>query len=130
MKGHNAYSRTKSGKRADLDGLFVRSGWEANYARYLKFLLAQGLIKAWEYEPQTFVFHGVTRGVLTYTPDFRLTENDGSIVYHEVKGWMDAKSKAKLKRMAQFYPDVQLLVIGPVEYKAISAYQRLIEGWE
>ena len=34
----NNYSRSKSGRRDDLGGLFVRSSWEANYARYLNFL--------------------------------------------------------------------------------------------
>jgi len=130
MLSSNAYSRTKSGKRADLGGQFFRSRWEANYARYLRMLVEKGQIKSWEFEPKTFVFVGVTRGQLTYTPDFRITENDGSQVWHEVKGWMDAKSKAKLKRFAKFFPEEKLIVIAQPEYKAIAQYARLIEGWE
>lgn len=126
----NPYSRTKSGKRADLGGRFFRSAWEANYARYLNYLVSQKQIKSWEYEPKTFVFHGTTRGVISYTPDFHITENSDEKVWHEVKGWMDAKSKAKLKKFAKFYPDEKLIVIASVEYKAISQYARLIEGWE
>ncbi|MCV6900732.1 DUF1064 domain-containing protein, partial [Escherichia coli] len=83
---------------------FFRSSWEANYARYLNWLIAQGEIAKWEFECQTFVFHGITRGVISYTPDFKVYSKDGSHEWHEVKGWMDAKSKAKLKRMAKFYP--------------------------
>ena len=120
----------KSGKREDLGGQFFRSSWEANYARYLNFLIVQGEIKSWEFEPDTFVFHGVIRGELTYTPDFKIVENDGSIVFHEVKGWMDRKSKAKLKRMAEFYPEVELIVIGEDEYKALGKWKGLIDGWE
>jgi hypothetical protein len=130
MRGQNPYSRTKSGKRADLDNRFFRSSWEANYARYLNWLKAQGKIKSWEYEPQTFVFHGIVRGVLTYTPDFKVFDCDGSYAWHEVKGWMDAKSKAKLKRMTKFYPEEIVIVVGPAEYKEVSKWSRLIPGWE
>lgn len=126
----NVYSRTKSGKRADLGGQFFRSAWEANYARYLNWLIARGKLREWSFEPRTFVFHGVTRGVLTYTPDFLVVESDGSSCWHEVKGWMDAKSKAKLKRFAKFYPDERLIVIGATEYKALSKWSGLIPGWE
>ena len=59
----------------------------------------QGEILKWEYEPETFWFEKIKRGVRTYTPDFKVTEKDGSIIFHEVKGYMDARSKTKLKRM-------------------------------
>jgi hypothetical protein len=130
MRGLNSYSRTKSGKRSDLNNQFFRSAWEANYARYLNFLIAQGEIASWEYEPETFVFHGVTRGVISYTPDFKVIASDGSYEWHEVKGWMDDKSKAKLKRMAKFYPDEQVIVIGSDEYRAIAKWSSLVDGWE
>lgn len=130
LNSSNPYSRTKSGKRADLDNRFFRSSWEANYARYLNWLIEQGEIKAWEYECKTFVFEGVTRGVLTYTPDFRVINLDDSYEWHEVKGWMDAASKAKLKRMAKFYPDETVIVIGADEYKALAKWKGLIDGWE
>jgi len=128
--GGNAHSRAKRGKRSDLGNIFFRSRWEANYARYLNFLKARGEIKSWDFEPKTFVFHGVTRGQLTYTPDFLVTESDGSHIWHEVKGWMTPESKAKLKRMAAHYPDERLIVIGPKEYRAIAQYARLFDGWE
>jgi len=126
----NPYSRTRSGKRKDLGDQFFRSAWEANYARYLNFLISKKQIASWQYEPQAFVFHGITRGVISYTPDFKVYENDGSYRWHEVKGWMDPKSKAKLKRMAKFYPNEIVIIIGKDEYKAINPFSRLIEGWE
>lgn len=129
LKSENAYSRARGGTREDL-GFYVRSAWEANYARYLRFLKEQGEIADWEYEPQTFVFHGVTRNPLSYTPDFKVTENDGTVVFHEVKGWMDSASRSRLKRMAKFYPDVKIIVIGEAEYKALGKWRGLIEGWE
>jgi hypothetical protein len=94
--------RAKSGKRKDLGGLHVRSAWEANYARYLNWLLVHGQIGGWAYEPQLFIFYGIRRGVRAYLPDFKVLLNDGSFEFHEIKGYMDAKSKLKLKRMAKY----------------------------
>lgn len=130
VRSSNAYSRTRSGKRDDLGGLFVRSAWEANYARYLNWLVEQGEIEGWEYEADTFIFHGVTRGAYSYTPDFKVTNRGGSVEYHEVKGWMDGKSKTRLKRMTKFYPDVKVIVIGEDEYKSLARWKGLIPEWE
>ena len=117
----NPYSRSKRGYAEDLGARdFFRSMWEANYARYLDWLKEQGEIQDWQYEPQRFVFHGVTRAPVTYCPDFRITERDGSTVFHEVKGWMDSASKSKLKRMAKYYPDVRVVVVDEVGYKSIA----------
>lgn len=124
------YSRAARGRRDDLGGQFFRSRWEANYARYLNWLIAHGQIRSWRYEPKTFVFP-VRRGTVTYLPDFEVTERDGAIAFHEVKGWMDAKSQTKLRRMAKYYPEVKVVVIGRREYSALAKWgARLIPGWE
>lgn len=129
-RGENTYSRTRSGKRADLGGLFVRSAWEANYARFLNWLMAVGEVAAWAYEPRTFEFP-VKRGNRTYTPDFMVTRPDGHIEWHEVKGWMDAASLTKLRRFAKHYPDEVLVLIDEAAYRAIARdVAGLIEGWE
>ncbi len=129
--GSTPYSRTKGGKRADLGDMYFRSGWEANYARYLNWLVAQKVIKSWKFEVKTFRFEGITRGTLTYTPDFEVEENNGDIVYHEVKGWMDAKSKTRLKRMKKYHPTVKLLLIDQKQYKAIEKMvSKIIPHWE
>jgi hypothetical protein len=127
----NRFSRSRSGKRPDLDDRYFRSSWEANYARYLNWLQSHGGIASWRYEPKTFVFEGVTRGPFTYTPDFEITEKNGSVVFHEVKGWMDSKSRGKLKRFAKFYPDIKIVIIDKRQYDAIK-YQvsAAIRGWE
>ncbi len=130
MLRSNPYSRTKSGKRADLGDRFFRSSWEANYARYLNWLKDRKEILDWEYEPQLFVFAGVTRGPISYTPDFKVFETDGSYRWHEVKGWMDSKSKSKLRRMAKFYPEETVIIIGSVEYYALKKWSGLIAEWE
>jgi len=84
--------------------LFARSLWEANYARYLQWQKTQGLIQDWEHEPKTFWFEKIQRGVRSYLPDFKVTMSNGTHQWHEVKGWMDARSKTKLKRMAKYHP--------------------------
>ena len=128
--GVDVYSRAAGGRREDLGGQYFRSMWEANYARYLNWLVEQGEIQEWEYEADTFVFHGETRGAITYRPDFKVTERDGSVIYHEVKGWMDGPSKTRLRRMKKHYPDVQIVLIGEEEYKALSKWKGIIPNWE
>lgn len=124
------YSRGKGGTRADL-GIYVRSSWEANVARYLNFLIKQKTIFKWEYEPDTFWFENIKRGTRSYTPDFKIWDTENSDPYYwEVKGYMDAKSKTKLKRMAKYYPDVKVVVIGKDEYNDIKKNKALIKNWE
>lgn len=99
---------------------FLRSSWEIRYAEYLEGLRLVGAITDWLYEPETFWFLKIKRGVRSYVPDFQVTHLDGSIEYHEVKGYMDAKSKTKIKRMRIYHPSVKLLVIGKDELKALG----------
>lgn len=110
---------------------YFRSRWEANYARYLEFLKSQNIITEWEHEPETFWFDGIKRGCMSYLPDFRITNNDGSIEYHEVKGWMDDRSKTKIKRMAKYHPHIKLIVIQSKQYTELQKKaSSIIEYWE
>lgn len=96
---------------------------EANYARYLTFTGVE-----WDYEPKTFWFEGLRRGAVSYTPDFYLPSSGE---YIETKGWMDAKSKTKLRRMKKYHPDVVVRVVEYPAYRAIARQVRhLIPGWE
>lgn len=117
------------GVREDL-GHYVRSRWEANIARYLKWLISQRKIKKYEYEVDCFEFKNIKRGNRSYTPDFKVYLNDGNIEYWEVKGWMDKSSKTKLKRMAKYYPNVKIILIERKQYKEIEKWERLIPNWE
>jgi len=125
-KGRNRY---KSGYRPDL-GFYVRSGWEANIARYLKFLVEKKEIKGFKYEADTFEFHEIKRGTRSYTPDFKIFKNDGSVEYWEVKGYMDKQSKTRLKRMAKYYPGINIKIIDKDQYNEIKKWSRLIIGWD
>jgi len=110
---------------------FFRSAWEANYARYLEMLRVDGEIISWEHEPHTFWFEGIKRGTVSYLPDFRVTTADGSVTWHEVKGWMDEKSKTKISRMAKYFPEIALIVVDSKEYTRMKMiYRYIIDGWE
>lgn len=123
-------SHFNAGMRHDI-GIYVRSAWEANYARYLNFLKKQKEIKDWHYENKCFEFEGITRGCQRYYPDFEVENLDGSLEYHEVKGYMDQKSRTKLKRMGRYYPDVKVVLIQAADLKEIRRkLGSLIPDWE
>jgi hypothetical protein len=91
----NAYRHTKSGYREDL-GMNFRSNWEANFARILNAYKI-----SFEFEPKVFTFP-IKRGTKGYTPDFYYDQLDEWI---ELKGYLDDKSKIKLKRFKRYYPE-------------------------
>jgi len=129
----NTYTRGKGGKRPDLNNQYFRSRYEANYARYLNFLIRnkEGIEK-WEFEPDTFWFEKIKRGVRSYTPDFKVYLTDKSIEYHEVKGWDYPRGKTARKRMAKYYPNIKLILINEEFFKAFKkqGMDKLIDGWE
>lgn len=111
LGGNNTYSSSKRGWFVDGDKkYYMRSSWEIRYAAFLNILQKGKAIKKWEYEVDTFWFENIKRGVRSYKPDFKVFNNDGSFEYHEVKGWMDAKSKTKLKRMKKYYPEIKVVI--------------------
>ncbi len=95
---------------------YFRSGWEVNYAKYLELLKRKGEILDWDYEPKTFWFEQIRRGVRSYKPDFRVIRPDGTHYWVEVKGFMDSKSATKIKRFAKYYPNETLEVVKKFNY--------------
>ena len=66
----------------------------------------------------------------SYKPDFLVIESNGNETFYEIKGWMDPKSKTKIKRMAKYHESVKLIVIDAKAYKRLSIQVRgLIPGW-
>lgn len=128
----NAYSNAKRGKREGLGDYFFRSRWEANYARFLNLAIKQKEIFKWEYEPETFWFERIKRGTRSYTPDFKIWETETSVPYFvEIKGWMDAKSKTKLKRMGKYFPHIRVDLVDEKQYRALEkSIAALISDWE
>ncbi len=99
---------------------FLKSSWELSYAQFLDKELADGTIKWWEYEPDTFWFEKIKRGVRSYTPDFKVEYLDGKVEYHEVKGYLDSKSKTKLNRMRIYHPEITMKLIDRAAMKQLG----------
>jgi len=117
QKQTHRFSRCRGGYREDL-GCYFRSSWEANYARLLTYLGIK-----WEYEAKTF---DLDKG-LTYTPDFKLSENH----FVEIKGWMTQKSKEKLNKFKTLYPYVNLELIQRNKYRELcQQFENLVPNWE
>jgi hypothetical protein len=107
-----------------------RSHWEVNYAYYLEFLKQRGDIAGWLYEDQVFYFDGIRRGTTNYTPDFKVIFKDGRHEWREVKGWLDPKSKTKLKRMKKYFPKEIVRLIDSNWFKANSSnLAAIVPGW-
>ena len=96
---------------------YFKSSYEIQYACWLHMLKLKGKIKDWFYEVDTFWFDGIKRGCVSYKPDFKIIELNGDINYIEVKGYMDAKSATKIKRMGKYNPDIKLTVLGADWFK-------------
>lgn len=135
-KNNNYKNREKASWKASWRKIgdtekYYRSAWEANFARYLEWLKKNGEIKDWLHEPETFWFKEIKRGCLSYLVDFRVTENDDTLTYYEVKGWMDDRSKTKLSRMKKYYPEIDLrLIDGKIYNRMAKTLKGLIPDWE
>lgn len=81
---------------------------ESRYAAELESRLKAGTIDRYDYEPESLKL----AKKCAYTPDFRVVENDGTVVMIEVKphGWRNipnqANSSTKIKVAARLHPYV------------------------
>jgi hypothetical protein len=103
-ENNNHYERGKGGYREDL-GHYVRSNWEANFARILKY---QG--KTYEYESKTFDLSECK----TYTPDFLV---DG--IFYEIKGYWTKLAIQKMESFRKQYADIEMQIIEGSEYNEL-----------
>ncbi len=109
---------------------FYRSRWEYRYALYLELMKKNGYVTEWEHEPKTFWFDKIKRGTNNYKPDFRVAFPSGKEEYFEVKGYMDQKSRTKIKRMAKYHPEVVLRVIDKSWFSANGkTLKNILKGW-
>lgn len=113
----NRYTSGKGGKREDL-GHYVRSNWEANVARILKF---QG--RKYEFEKHSFQ---LSNGKV-YIPDFYLPEEN---LYLEVKGVMIEKCLSKYNLAKKEYPGENFKLISPKEYDKLRLEYKDKILWE
>ncbi len=111
------FSFAKHGLREDL-GIYFRSSWEANFARYLTFIG-----KKWEYEPGSFRLASGKR----YVPDFWVEEES---TYYEVKGFYSEGAKKKVEDFIEEY-GANLVLVDTALYKKIaSEFSKEIPNWE
>jgi hypothetical protein len=111
------FSFAKHGIRDDL-GIYFRSSWEANFARYLNYLG-----KKWSYEPQSFRLNSGKR----YVPDFWVEDDNA---FYEVKGLWVGSAKQKVEDFIAEY-EHRLILLDVERYKEISRkYSKLISCWE
>lgn len=111
-------SPVKAGARADL-GVTVRSGWEANVARWLNH---QGI--EWEYEPKRFYFP-IKRGVKSYQPDFWLPTQEQWL---EVKGHIPTQDKTRMRRFKRHCPtefNKLTVIVGSAATEAAAFFEEL-----
>lgn len=95
----------------DKDPIYFRSSWEYYYAIFLSKLKKEGKILDFLHEPKCFWFNEIKRGVRSYLPDFCIVHLNGSEEWSEVKGYQDSKSITKMKRMAKYYPEVNIRLV-------------------
>jgi len=101
----------------DKKPIYFRSSWEYYYGIFLQKLKQENKILDWEHEPQCFWFDNIKRGTRSYLPDFRITHLNNSIEYVETKGYLDSKSQTKMKRMAIYYPEVNIRLVDKAWFK-------------
>ena len=98
VMGNRASTEVVGGKTCHF-----RSQLEYKWAQYLQFLKDSGEIIGWEHEPTTFDFQGrgYKKGPFVYTPDFKIIESDGTVVWQECKGYHDGDTNSKLRRISE-----------------------------
>lgn len=73
---------------------------EAAYAQLLEVERKAGLLLRWDYEPERLK---LAEGSY-YTPDFRVQLADGTIEFHETKGFMREAAAVRLKAASALHP--------------------------
>jgi len=117
----------------EIDGkrMYLKSNWERKYCLYLSFMKKHGHILDYNYEPETFWFKGIKRGVVSYKPDFSAVFPSGAVEFFEVKGYESSQDRTKYNRMRIYHPQVKLRVIGADWFKSNNkALKVLIREWD
>lgn len=97
-------------KKVMFDGHKFDSKMEADYYRYLSILKFKGEIKDFETHPKFilqkgFVYKGKKISEITYTSDFKVFYNDGTVGIIDVKGSKTNEFKIKEKMLKFMFKD-------------------------
>ncbi|MDD3292918.1 MAG: DNA polymerase III subunit alpha [Candidatus Pacebacteria bacterium] len=120
MFGKSPHHR-KGGFREDL-GHYVRSSWEADFARILKLYNLD-----YEYEPKTFSLKRENGEIINYTPDFYVPEKN---TFYEIKGWMHDLDKEKINLFIKQYPYLNFVLIDTTRFAELALKYKDLVSWE
>lgn len=93
VKGRGRTTRREAGKMNNL---------ERDYAAALEGARIAGQIARWDFEPEALRLADRT----FYHPDFRVLRVDGTVEFHEVKGFWEDDARVKIKVAAEMHPYV------------------------
>ncbi len=111
----------KRGFREDL-GHFVRSAWEADFARVLKLYKLD-----YQYEPKAFRLIKSSGEVVNYTPDFYVPSNN---TFYEIKGWLHDLDEEKIKLFQKQYPQYNFVLINKTKFAEFALEYKELIDWE
>ncbi|MDO8435925.1 MAG: DNA polymerase III subunit alpha [bacterium] len=111
----------KGGFRKDL-GHYVRSTWEADFARILRFHNLN-----YKYEPETFRLVKGNGEIVHYTPDFYVEVKN---TFYEIKGWLHDLDKEKMQLFQEQYPQHNLVMISATKFAEFSLQYKTLINWE
>ena len=111
----------KGGFRKDL-GHYVRSNWEADFARILKLHNLK-----YQYEVKTFRLVRANGEIIHYTPDFYVQSNN---TFYEIKGWMHELDKEKIELFQEQYPQYNFVLISATKFAELALKYKTLINWE
>ncbi|MFH1258686.1 MAG: DNA polymerase III subunit alpha, partial [Elusimicrobiota bacterium] len=111
----------KGGFRQDL-GHYVRSNWEADFARVLNLYNLD-----YQYEPKTFQLKRQNGKILHYTPDFYVPKQN---IFYEIKGWFHDLDQEKINLFERQYPDVKLVLVNKTKFAEFALKYKDLVKWE
>lgn len=103
---------------------------EARYAEVLEAMRLKGLLDRWDFEPERLVLGKNVQ----WTPDFRVIQTDGSVVFVEVKpsGWKHIpnqdKNTVKIKVAADIHPYIFWRAVERLQKNGGGFEVEVIEG--
>lgn len=112
-KGQRPYRRVKG----------TMTGLERRWGEMLELRLRAGEIEWYLFESVTLKLADDTR----YTPDFAVMLADGTLEFHEVKGWMEEAAFVRIKVAAEKFP-IRFLLVRAKDRKANSGWDVKVIG--
>ena len=111
----------KGGVRNDLQH-YVRSNWEADFARILNLYGVE-----YEYEPKMFVLRNSRGGIIHYTPDFYVKSTN---TFYEIKGWMHDLDQEKINLFQEQYSQYNFVLINKTKFAELALRYKNLVRWE